>query len=110
MEIGTGQINALPYTYGRLRELEKQVGCNKIVPIRTAPDPGKLRLRFEFHGRLTTIVRAIATLEADLQEEFEDPELQALSGEMHQLLRTACGHYVPFIKLTRSTLETSRDS
>ncbi len=111
VEIGIGQINALPYTYGRLAELEKQVSCNKVVPFqRRAPDLDKLRHRFEFTGRLTTIVRAIATLEADLQEEFDDSELQALSAGMHRLLETACGHYLPFINLTRCALETSRDS
>lgn len=114
VEIGTGQINALPYTYGRLRELEKQASCNKaenVIPLRPrAPDLDKLRHRFEFHGRLTTIVRAIATLEADLQEEFDDPELQALSAGIHRLLETTCGHYLPFINLTRCALETSRNS
>lgn len=108
VEIGTGQINALPYTYGRLRELEKQVSCNKaaanIIPLRPrVADLAVTLHRYEYRGRLQTIIRAIATLWADLEKESDDPELCGLAPGCYQLLEAASGHLVLLLNLTRQT-------
>lgn len=99
---GVGEIRALPYTYARIAELERTAKTeSNVIPLRPAsPDLQALRRRCEYRGRLKAIVRAIASLEADLAEEFDDPALMAFAPQIRGLLEAACGHVAPLAKLT----------
>lgn len=98
---GMGDIRALPYTMARIEALETANAPSNVVPLRPESPRSELdRRRHEYRGRITTIVRAILSLENDLQGEFDHPALQALAPQIHQLAETACR---PIAELAQQT-------
>ena len=56
--------------------------------------------RHQVRGRLQTITNAIARLEDELREDYEDRGLRNLADDMHQLLLSACQRSAQVAKLT----------